>query len=93
MTRRSGEGSHVGDNFRDTGCDLAPSCLNCHLPRCRYDEPDGGQSVALSARQEEVVRRLKAGEDPYAVAADLRITVRTVWRISRLAKQLAGGIQ
>ncbi len=26
-------------DYRDTGCDLAPSCLRCPLRRCRYDEP------------------------------------------------------
>lgn len=25
--------------YRDTGCDLAPKCLECPLPVCRYDEP------------------------------------------------------
>ena len=27
--------------YRDTGCELAPSCLSCPFVRCRYDYPDG----------------------------------------------------
>ncbi len=27
-------------NYRDTGCDLAPSCLSCPFVRCRYDKPE-----------------------------------------------------
>lgn len=25
--------------YADTGCELAPSCLRCPLPACRYDLP------------------------------------------------------
>ncbi len=25
-------------NYKDTGCDLAPSCLRCPFARCRYDK-------------------------------------------------------
>ncbi len=28
-------------NYKDTGCDLAPSCLSCPFVRCRHDYPDG----------------------------------------------------
>ena len=24
---------------KDTGCSYAPACLECHLPKCRYDDP------------------------------------------------------
>ncbi|KKL55940.1 hypothetical protein LCGC14_2250390 [marine sediment metagenome] len=27
-------------NFRDTGCSIAPSCLECPLPACRYEEKE-----------------------------------------------------
>ena len=25
--------------YPDTGCNLSPSCLECHLPACKYDDP------------------------------------------------------
>ena len=27
--------------YRDEGCELADSCLNCPLSKCIYDEPGG----------------------------------------------------
>lgn len=29
--------------YPDTGCELAPRCLECTLPRCRFDTVDGKQ--------------------------------------------------
>lgn len=26
-------------NWHDTGCSIAPACLSCPLPACRYDMP------------------------------------------------------
>lgn len=26
-------------NWHDTGCDIAPACLSCPLPACRYELP------------------------------------------------------
>lgn len=30
-------------HYPDNGCELAPRCLECHLPRCRFDLLDGKQ--------------------------------------------------
>ena len=27
-------------SYKDTGCDLAPSCLSCPLARCRFDKAE-----------------------------------------------------
>ena len=32
-------------HYRDTGCELAPSCLQCPMERCVYDEPEGGRGA------------------------------------------------
>ncbi len=29
--------------YPDRGCDLAPHCLDCPLPHCRFDTVDGKQ--------------------------------------------------
>lgn len=40
MSRRAAPSpSETPDHWADTGCSLAPSCLNCPLPVCRYDLP------------------------------------------------------
>ena len=42
MSNRAGDPIIIGEgHFRDTGCELAPSCLSCWLPRCRYDLAPG----------------------------------------------------
>ena len=40
--------------YQDTGCELAPSCLNCPFIRCRYDYSDGirGLLANLEVRTE-----------------------------------------
>jgi len=47
-----------GLTYQDTGCDLAPSCLNCPFPSCRYDFPGtkraGKYALILSAAREVV---------------------------------------
>ena len=35
-------------DFRDTGCSLSPRCLDCPLPRCRYDEPGGAREQTFA---------------------------------------------
>ncbi|GEM_PF-4696346 len=30
-------------DYPDKGCELAPRCLECTLPRCRFDTIDGKQ--------------------------------------------------
>ena len=30
-------------HYEDTGCEVSPSCLNCPLPQCKYDDPDGSK--------------------------------------------------
>ena len=30
-------------HYPDQGCELAPACLSCHLPRCRFDQVEGQQ--------------------------------------------------
>ena len=30
-------------NYKDEGCELAPSCLRCPFARCKYDETEEKQ--------------------------------------------------
>lgn len=74
------------DPYRDTGCELAPSCLRCPFPRCRYDEPGGVAAPLRLGRDAEIVRlrrdrRLSIAE----LAARFGVSRRTMYRI--LAQQ------
>ena len=46
-------------DYRDTGCEVSPSCLRCPLPQCKHDiEPAGGRGAAYPRIIEAV--RLRA---------------------------------
>ena len=68
-------------NWHDTGCEVAPSCLACPLPRCRYDYVGGVRALQNLTRDAEIRQRLDAGETTTAVAAHFGVTRRTVFRV------------
>ncbi|MBK6664493.1 MAG: hypothetical protein IPG47_17650 [Thermoflexaceae bacterium] len=69
-------------HFRDTGCDVAPACLRCPLPVCRYDVP-ARQVLRASDRRERIREMTLAGLSSVQIAAVLGISVRSVFRIRR----------
>ena len=70
---------HLG--YQDDGCDLFPSCLNCPLPRCRYDEP-GRRQTAKDLRNKEIVHlHQKEGLKVENLAQRFGVSKRTVYRI------------
>src|SRR5436190_5060134 len=72
--------------YVDTGCSLAPSCLNCPLRRCQYDEPGGVRAIQRRTRDADLVALLEAGVTARRAAAMTGVSERTVHR----AKQRAG---
>lgn len=42
--------------YRDEGCDLADSCLNCSFPHCIYEQPGGKQRWLKKLRNREISR-------------------------------------
>lgn len=67
--------------YRDSGCEVAPSCLRCPLVRCRYDEPGGVRSLLQTTRDEAVRRRRAEGVGIDALAREFGISRRSVFRI------------
>lgn len=67
--------------YRDTGCELSPSCLRCPLARCRYDEPGGARRVLQDARDQAVQRRRREGVGIDALASEFGLSRRSVFRI------------
>ena len=69
-------------NYADVGCELAPSCLACPLPRCQYDEPGSVRTWLLDARDREIVRlRQKHRAPNSALVRTYGLTRRHVFRI------------
>ena len=74
--------------YRDTGCSLAPSCLACPLPQCRYDEPRSARRLGNHARDREIALLRRRHAAPVeALAATYGITTRQVYRILRRAAE------
>jgi hypothetical protein len=73
--------------YRDGGCDLYPSCLNCPLPRCRYDEA-GGAAAMLRIGRDASIARLAERErfSAHELAAMFGVSRRTVFRVLRRAR-------
>ena len=65
--------------YRDEGCDLFPSCLNCPLATCRYDRP--GKQTAKELRNERMVRLYGDGVAVHELARRFGVSRRTVYRV------------
>ncbi|HEX77490.1 MAG TPA: helix-turn-helix domain-containing protein [Dehalococcoidia bacterium] len=69
--------------YRDEGCALAPSCLNCPFPRCAYEEPGGVSQKRKRLRNSEVLRLHQEGVSPQELAQSFGVSKRTIYRILR----------
>ncbi|HUV75907.1 MAG TPA: hypothetical protein VMW00_04600 [Dehalococcoidales bacterium] len=68
-------------HYRDEGCELADSCLNCPLSKCIYDEPGGRQHWLKRQRDRQIVRLFTTeGKGAKELAIMFSISQRTVQR-------------
>ena len=76
---------HVG--YRDEGCDLAESCLNCPYEECIYDKPGGRRQWIKKERSTEMIRlHTEEGKAVKELAAMYGVSKRTVQRALRFAR-------
>lgn len=77
-------------HYEDTGCEVAPSCLSCPLPRCKYDDPVWFQRHRRMSRDLKVWSTMQSESLTVEAAADrFSVTVRTVFRIMRRCRDEA----
>ena len=78
--------AQIGEGYyRDTGCEVAPSCLNCPLPVCRYDRLGGSRSILNHSSRDPAIRAARAaGESIEAIMARFGIGRRTAYRVLEL---------
>ena len=71
-------------HYRDEGCDLADSCLNCPFPQCIYEQHGGRQRWLKKLRDREIAR-LFSSEDKGVkeLALMFGVSQRTVQRALR----------
>ena len=74
--------------YRDEGCELARSCLNCPFEQCVYDEPGGKQRLVKGVRDKEMARLYISGSKGIADLSDMfGVSKRTVQRALKAAPE------
>jgi len=72
--------------YRDTGCELSPSCLRCPLPRCKYDAPHERDAIERGRRDREIALLYERYGAPVPLlASTYGISRRQVFRILKTA--------
>ncbi len=67
--------------YRDTGCELADSCLHCPFPQCIYDEPRGRQHWLKKLRNREIAKLFSSGgKEVKELALMFGVSQRTIQR-------------
>ena len=66
--------------YKDDGCELAKSCLNCPFPRCVYDEPRGKQRWRKQIRDREIQRLFDQGTGTRELGVIFGLSRRTIQR-------------
>jgi AraC-like DNA-binding protein len=73
--------------YRDEGCELAISCLNCPFPSCVLEQPGGKRRWQKRLRDREMARLVTSeGKKTKELAQKFGISRRTVQRVLRRAK-------
>jgi hypothetical protein len=68
-------------HYRDEGCDLAESCLDCPFPNCVYEEPGGKQRWLKRIRDKDMARLYTTeGKKVRELAQMFGVSQRTVQR-------------
>ena len=75
-------------HYEDTGCEVSPSCLNCPLPRCKYDDPVWFQRHQRLSKDLDVLTAMRLEDLAVEEAAErFSVTVRTIFRIMRRCRE------
>ena len=66
--------------YKDEGCELAESCLNCPFPNCIYDEPRGKQRWLKQVRDYEIRKLYERGSGSRELGVMFGLSRRTIQR-------------
>lgn len=66
--------------YKDEGCELADSCLNCPFPRCLYEEPGGKRRWLKKMRDRKIKKMFKEGSGTAEIGKVLGLSRRTIQR-------------
>ena len=75
-------------HYEDTGCEASDSCLDCPLPRCKYDDPAWYQRNRRLARDFRIMHVMNQESLSIEETAErFSVTVRTVFRIMQRCRE------
>ena len=75
-------------HYEDTGCEVSSSCLDCPLPRCKYDDPVWYQRNRRLARDFKVWADIQRENLTVEAAAErFSVTARTIFRIIQRCRE------
>lgn len=80
--RRARRRDALPENFdyHDDGCEVAPACLSCPLPVCRFDVVGGARTLLNLDRDAHIKRLYGEGWAVEAIAVAVNVSRRTVTR-------------
>ena len=70
-------------HYQDEGCELAPSCLRCLFPSCRYDIVNGHRGGAREFRDTQIQKLRRQGLTIADIATRFGVSKRTIHRAMR----------
>lgn len=68
-------------DYRDDGCEVSPRCLDCPLPRCRYEDPGGVPGILRELRDESIRQAAGRGTTADDLARTHQVSRRTIFRV------------
>lgn len=73
-------------HYRDEGCEISSSCLNCPLPRCIYDQPGGRRRWLKKHRNYQIIKSASTrGLGVKELATEYNLSQRTIQRVLKKA--------
>lgn len=75
-----------GIEYHDDGCDLAPACLSCPFPDCRFDLPRGAQTIQSKSNMDRFVELRTKGASVLGAGRQLGVSKRTAQRWAAVLK-------
>ena len=67
-------------NYKDNGCDISQSCLNCHLTLCKYDDDKFSVGKNKLNRDKEIYKLNSEGKSITDLSKKYNLSIRTIQR-------------
>ena len=78
------------DIYSDTGCDISPSCLNCPLRQCKYDDPGEYRRYKRGIHTAAILDKIERQSlTVRQTAIEFAVTERTIYRILAESRPIA----